>query len=86
MVAIRLVDEAERELPNIGLVQFFNAETGQTTWVNSTSDEAQKLHRKLHEEEESVLLNSLLKSGVDFVSISTDEDFIKPLIKLFKQR
>ncbi len=86
MVAIRLVDEAERELPNIGLVQFFNAETGQTTWVNSNSAEAQKLHRKLYEKEETELLNDLMKSGVDFVSISTSEDFIKPLIKLFKKR
>lgn len=86
MVAIRLVDGAERELPNIGLVQFFNAETGQTTWVNSNSKEAQQLHRQLYENEEEALLNNLLKSGVDFVSISTDEDFIKPLIKLFKNR
>jgi len=86
MVAIRLVDDAERELPNIGLVQFFNAETGQTTWVNSNSSEAQKLHRELYEKEEAQLLNDLLKSGVDFVSINTAEDFIKPLIKLFKNR
>ncbi|GAB5416449.1 MAG: DUF58 domain-containing protein [Crocinitomicaceae bacterium] len=86
MVAIRLVDEAERELPNIGLVQFFNAETGQTTWVNSNSTEAQQLHRKLYEKEETELLNDLMKSGVDFISISTSEDFIKPLIKLFKKR
>lgn len=86
MVAIRLVDEAERVLPNIGLVQFFNAETGQTTWVNSNSAEAQKMHRELFEKEEEELLNNLLKSGVDFVSISTSEDFIKPLIKLFKKR
>ncbi|XOV66907.1 MAG: DUF58 domain-containing protein [Fluviicola sp.] len=86
MVAIRLVDEAERELPNIGLVQFFNAETGQTTWVNSNSVEAQKMHRELYEKEEAELLDKILKSGVDFVSISTSEDFIKPLIKLFKNR
>ena len=86
MVAIRLVDEAERELPNIGLVQFFNAETGQTTWVNSNSEEARKMHRELYEKEEAQLLDDLLKSGVDFVSISTSEDFIKPLIKLFKNR
>lgn len=86
MVAIRLVDEAERELPNIGLVQFFNAETGQTTWVNSKSEEARRLHRETYEKEEAELLDNLLKSGVDFVSISTSEDFIKPLIKLFKNR
>lgn len=86
MVAIRLVDEAERQLPDVGLVQFFNAETGQTTWVNSKSEEAQRLHAQLYRESEEELLDNLRKSGVDFASISTSEDFIKPLIKLFKNR
>jgi len=86
MVAIRLVDEAERELPDVGLVQFFNAETGQTTWVNSKSEEAKRLHAELFHETEEKLVENLRKSGVDFVSISTAEDFIKPLLKLFKKR
>lgn len=86
LVAIRLVDEAERELPNIGLVQFFHAETGQTTWVNSNSQEAKTLHKKLYEDQEMALLDNLRKSGIDFVAISTSEEFIKPLVKLFKNR
>jgi hypothetical protein len=44
------------------------------------------MHRELYEKEEAELLDKILKSGVDFVSISTSEDFIKPLIKLFKNR
>jgi uncharacterized protein (DUF58 family) len=86
MVAIRLVDDAERTLPNIGLVQFYNAETGQTTWVNSSSTEAQELHEKMYQKKDTELNNQLKRCGIDFVSISTTEDFIKPLIQLFKQR
>lgn len=86
LVAIRLIDEAEKTLPSIGLIQFFNAETGETTWVNSNSEEAKKMHSTLYEKEETELLNGLQKSGIDFVSISTSEDFIKPLIKLFQNR
>lgn len=86
LVAIRLVDEAEKSLPNIGLVQFFNAETGETTWVNSNSEEAKKIHEEFYQKEETKLLESLNKSGIDYTSISTSEDFIKPLIKLFKNR
>lgn len=86
LVAIRLIDEAEKTLPSIGLIQFFNAETGETTWVNSNSDEAKKMHSELYEKEEAELLGGLQKSGIDFVSISTSEDFIKPLIKLFQNR
>lgn len=86
IVAIRLVDEAEKTLPSIGLIQFYNAETGETTWVNSNSDEAKKLHSETYIKEENKLLESLQKSGIDYASISTSEDFIKPLIKLFKNR
>lgn len=86
LVAIRLVDEAERTLPSIGLIQFFNAETGQTTWVNSNSEAAKKMHEEIYAKEEKKLLDGLQKSGIDFVSISTSEDFIKPLIKLFQNR
>jgi len=86
LVAIRLIDEAEKTLPSIGLIQFFNAETGETTWVNSNSEEAKKMHSTLYEKEEAELLDGLQKSGIDFVSISTSEDFIKPLIKLFQNR
>jgi len=45
MVALRLLDEAERELPKLGIVQMFNAETGKTTWVNTNSEKARKIHR-----------------------------------------
>lgn len=86
LIAIRLVDEAERILPNIGLIQLYNAETGQTTWVNSNSEEARKTHTELFDREESKLLNDFRKSGIDFASISTSEDFTKPLIKLFQKR
>lgn len=86
IVAIRLVDEAEKTLPSIGLIQFYNAETEETTWVNSNSEDAKKLHTETYIKEENKLLNNLQKSGIDYTSISTSEDFIKPLIKLFKNR
>jgi len=85
-IAIRLVDEVESKLPSIGLIHFFNAETGQTTWVNSNSEEAKKLHAELYAENERQLLDNFKKAGLDFISISTSEDFIKPLIQLFKNR
>ena len=37
MIAIRLFDEAETKLPNLGIVQLFNAESNETTWVNTNS-------------------------------------------------
>ena len=79
MVALRLVDDAEKNLPAMGVIQLFNAETGQTTWVNSSSAKAQGLHKKNFEDFEEQLTKEFKKSG-------TEEDFIKPLVKLFQNR
>lgn len=86
MVAIRLLDEAERELPNLGLIQLYNAETDETTWVNSNSAQAKEIHRKNFIQFEENLFSELQKSGIDYASISTSEDFIMPLVKLFQNR
>ena len=86
MVALRLVDDAEKNLPSMGIVQLFNAETGQTTWVNSSSQKAQDLHKKNFEDFEEKLNKEFKKSGIDCATISTEEDFIQPLVKLFQNR
>lgn len=86
MVAIRLIDEAERELPDIGLVQLYNSESGEKTWVSSSSQQAKTIHSKNFSEYEEKLFDRFQKSGIDYTSISTSEDFIKPLVKLFQNR
>jgi len=86
MVALRLVDDAEMNLPSMGIVQLFNAETGQTTWINSSSKKAQDLHKKNFQDFEEQVNKEFKKSGIDCATISTEEDFIKPLVKLFQNR
>ena len=86
MVALRLVDEAENELPNMGVVQLFNSETGETTWVNTSSNKAKQIHAQNFKNFESKLSNEFKKSGVDYVTLSTGSDYIKPLVKLFQNR
>ena len=86
MVAIRLYDQSEETLPSVGIIQLFNAETGQTTWVNSNSAAAKKTHSKNFKEFEEKLFKEFKRSGIDYTSISTDGDYIKELIQLFQNR
>lgn len=86
IVAIRLYDQSESELPSIGIVQLFNAETGETTWVNSSSPNAKKIHADNFERFEEELFKEFKRAGIDYASIATEEDYIKPLIHLFKSR
>jgi uncharacterized protein (DUF58 family) len=86
MVAIHLLDEAERHLPNVGVIQLYNSETEETTWVNSSSQQAKDIHTSNFNKAQDELFDDFQKSGVDFATISTSEDFIKPLVKLFQRR
>lgn len=86
MVAIRLIDEAERDLPKMGIVQLYNAETEESTWVNTNDENIRKLHTEEFNKKEEDLTNLFKKSGIDFVSIYTEDDYIQPLVHLFKNR
>lgn len=86
MVAIRLFDQNEETLPSIGIIQFFNAETGETTWVNSNSASAKEKHADNFRQFEEKLFKDFKTSGIDYTSISTDTDYIKPLVELFQNR
>ncbi len=86
MVAIRLNDKAEFELPKMGLVQLFNAETGVKTWVDTNSESVRQRYMDDFKKAENRLFHDFKKSGIDFASISTQDNFIQPLMKLFQQR
>ena len=86
IVALRIIDSAEKELPSMGVVQLFNAETGETTWVNTNSSRAKEIHATNFRKFDEEVSKEFKKSGIDCATISTDEDFIKPLVKLFQNR
>ena len=86
LVALRVYDESETTLPNIGLVKIFNKESGKHSWVDTSSRKARSNYNEwwsLHEK----YLDSLFKrSSTDYANISTNEDYVKPLVGLFKIR
>lgn len=86
VISLRLCDKAEQELPNIGLVPILDAETGIVKWVNTSSKETQKEYRIEALKQNDKLNNIFRKSGVDYTTIWTHEDYIKPLMNLFKRR
>lgn len=82
---INIYDPRERELPDVGLVRIKDAETGEQMWVD-TSSKAVRNHYAAWSRD--VLKNSTSlfnRFKVDSVSISTDQDYVKGLMALFKQ-
>jgi uncharacterized protein (DUF58 family) len=86
MVAIRVHDPLEAELPNVGLLPLTDAETGELVWVD-TSDA--KVRTKLKAEAlraEDEMRSTFRRSGVDMAEVRTDGSYVKPLMSLFKRR
>ena len=86
LVALRVFDEKEKELPKVGLVHFKNPETGEGQWVNTWSRKTRDNYKKAFVEQELELQELMKRSGVDYESIPTDGDYVKPLMNLFKRR
>jgi uncharacterized protein (DUF58 family) len=86
MVAIRIHDQLEGEIPNVGLLPLTDAETNELVWVN-TSDP--KVRTRLKAEAlrmEAEMKDVFRKSGVDMAEVRTDGSYVIPLMNLFKRR
>lgn len=86
LVAVKVKDKNEEELPNIGFVKFEDLESKMTKWVNTSSRKVRKDYKIKALKEESEIKEILKKSGVDFTTVETNKSYIKPLMDLFKHR
>ncbi len=86
IVAIKVNDFSEYNLPLLGWIQFFNSETNDTTWVNASSESTKKLFKKEFDFRQSKLSDEFKRSGIDHVIIDTAQNIVPPLVQLFKSR
>jgi len=86
IVALKIYDRREKELPSMGLVKFTDPETGAWRWIDTSSEKLRKDYADYWKNQEKRLNELFTRSGVDYASISTAEDYVKPLIALFKKR
>ena len=86
VVAIQVYDERARELPDVGLMKVVDAETGAEQYVDTSSRKLREQYRRYWQKRQQDLQEVFARSNVDNVSIATDEDFVKHLMGLFKQR
>ncbi len=86
LISVQIYDERETILPDVGIIRVMDAETGAQQWVD-TSDFRQRAYFKKWNDDQQAFLNDTFKrSGVDWVKIRTDQDYVKPLINLFRKR
>jgi len=86
IVGLHIYDPGEKELPNVGLMRIQDAETGSEQVIDTSLKSVRERFSQWfsdHEERFKTLFN---KSGSDVVSIQTDQDYVKALLKFFKRR
>lgn len=86
LVSIRIYDERETELPPVGMLRIMDAETGEMRWVDTLSRKVREQYSLWWKNYDKILKGMFMKTGTDAVSIHTGEDYVLPLIKLFKRR
>ncbi|MEM7535579.1 MAG: DUF58 domain-containing protein [Chloroflexota bacterium] len=86
LVAIRLWDPRETELPDAGLIVVEDAETGEHLYVDTSDAGFRQRFQAVAEEREAALAQSIKRSGVDFISISNEEDLSEAIVRMVSLR
>jgi uncharacterized protein (DUF58 family) len=86
VLAVRLFDRREVELPDVGPLLMEDAETGEQLYVDTHDKGFRRRFQEAAERRESTLRDAFKRSGVDAVSLSTDDDLVSAIVRMAKAR
>jgi uncharacterized protein (DUF58 family) len=86
LVAIKVYDERETQLPAIGMMEVYDKETAGRVWIDSSSRKIRDSYSNWWKNHEKTIDGIFKRSGTDSANIITGQDFVKPLMKLFTLR
>ncbi len=86
IVAVRVTDRREAELPDVGIVEMQDAETHRQVWVDTSSRRVREAYAADVAQQREAIADMLRHNRVDMAEVTTDSDYVKELIKLFKKR
>lgn len=86
IIGVHVYDKLERNLPNVGLLKLEDAETGKRIYLNTRSKKTRTKYNAWYEEHYEHFKKSFNRLGLDTMSLQTEDDYIKHLLKFFKKR
>jgi len=86
MIGLQIFDKREAELPSVGLVKAKDAETGEIVWIDSSDKRVRANYNLWWQQINHNIKKVFSQAGVDYATIGTHEDYVKPLVSLFKRR
>lgn len=86
VAALHVYDIRETSLPSVGLLRVLDAETNREMWIDTSRNRVRENYAMKWESHQEIMKEIFSRAGVDNVSLRTGEDYVKPLMRLFKQR
>ncbi|MCQ2384053.1 MAG: DUF58 domain-containing protein [Paludibacteraceae bacterium] len=86
LVGIHIYDERDKELPDVGLMKLRDAETGESMWVDTSSQKVRMMYKDYKVDRYLNLQKVIARSGMDCVDIESQQDYVKALLQLFRRR
>ena len=86
VVGLQIYDSYERDFPNIGLINIHDSETGENTWIDTTSKKNRDKFQKNSNEKLDKFSKKCKNIGFDLLQINTEDDYIKFLMQFFRSR
>ena len=86
VMAIQVYDKWAKALPDVGLVKVVDAESGHEMYVDTSIKKVRAAHARYWIERQQMLKDTLSRANVDWVSVATDDDYVKAMMHLFASR
>ena len=86
VIGVKIHDQLDNELPNIGLLQVQDVETNETKWIDTNDTETQRIYKERARFYDKNYDNSFLKAGADKLKINTSQSYVHVLMNFFKKR
>ena len=86
IMALQVYDKRDAQLPDIGMMRVADLETGEERWIDTSSKSVRRTYDRWWYQRQQEMAERLRSASVDFASIATDENYVKALMALFKNR
>ncbi len=86
VIGIQIVDPLESNLDNLGLVKIHDPETEEEFWIDTSALKDREQFKMIREDENNHFISRCKKNKFDIIRISTDEDYIEPIMSYFRRR
>ncbi len=86
LIAVQVYDRRDTSLPDVGMMRVADLETGADRWIDTSNKKVRRAYDRWWYDRQQAMTEAMQRSRVDIASVSTDEDYVKSLMALFRMR